>query len=81
MLTNISNILINVEIDKHNRIKWNDESSKSLVISDYQMFEASRAFGSAGWAPPEQWLGRLTRFELSNVKVTLRIVYGSFFTR
>ena len=42
------------------RMRWKNGSNypKSVVISDFQIFETEEIFGSAGWAPPEQWLGQ-----------------------
>ena len=68
-----SNILINVYKDDHNMMKWKSGKNhpKSVVITDFgiSLFIRKRASeygrrvryksstGTAGWAPPEQWLG------------------------
>ena len=58
--TRLSNILINVHKDGSKKMRWKRGSNypKSVVISDFQIFETDEIFGSAGWAPPEQWLGQ-----------------------
>ena len=47
--------------DGSKRMRWKNGSNypKSVVISDFQIFETDEIFGSAGWAPPEQWLGQI----------------------
>ena len=57
--TRLSNILIKVHKDGSKKMRWKNGSDypKSVVISDFQLFETDEIFGSVGWAPPEQWLG------------------------
>ena len=60
-----SNILINVHKDEGNKMKWKSGTTnpKSVVITDFgistsiRVSDYKRAVGTAGWAPPEQWLG------------------------
>ena len=61
--TGQSNILINVHKDGSKKMRWKNGSDypKSVVITDFQIFDTDEIFGSAGWAPPEQWLGQLIR--------------------
>ena len=48
-------------------MKWNKNDPKSVVVTDYSIFETSRGFGTAGWAPPEQWTGEIIeRFQQKN---------------
>ena len=59
-----SNISINVYKDGHKKMKWKSgkDYPKSVVITDFgisssiRVSEYRRANGTAGWAPPEQWL-------------------------
>ena len=50
--------------DKSKYMRWKSEKPKSAVITDFgistsiRVSEYKRAVGTAGWAPPEQWLGR-----------------------
>ena len=44
-------------------MKWKNgpDNPKSVVITDFQIFEKvdkTSIFGTAGWAPPEQWIGQ-----------------------
>ena len=61
-----SNILINVHKEGENKMKWKSGHPKSAVITDFgistsiRVSEYKRAVGTAGWAPPEQWLGQFT---------------------
>ena len=57
-----SNILLNVNTEK----KWKSgaENSKSVVITDFgistsiRVSDHKKSAGTAGWAPPEQWIGK-----------------------
>ena len=68
MLTFSSNILLHVHKDEANRMKWKSGPSypKSVVITDFgisrsiRVSEQKRGVGTAGWAPPEQWIGQLS---------------------
>ena len=51
--------MINVKKDEFNRVRWNE---KDVVITDYEISQSRQARGTAGWAPPEQWLGQIKRF-------------------
>ena len=52
-------------INVHENMKWKSGKNypKSVVITDFSISsslngsEYKRAVGTAGWAPPEQWLG------------------------
>ena len=58
MLTKASNILINIERNEIDDVKWN---GKDVVITDYQIFKQDRVSGTPGWAPSEQWLRQFKR--------------------
>ena len=53
-------------INVHENMKWKNGKNypKSVVITDFSIStsikdsEYKRAVGTAGWAPPEQWLGQ-----------------------
>ena len=65
----LSNILLNVYLDEKNKMKWKHgvEYPKSIVITDFgissffRVGEYKRAVGTAGWAPPEQFLDRFSK--------------------
>ena len=68
--TTTSNILINVYSDEDKFMRWKCEENKhtkSAVITDFgistsiRVSEYKRPVGTAGWAPPEQWLGHVTK--------------------
>ena len=71
-----SNILINVHKDAKNKMKWKSgiKYPKSVVITDFgistsiRVSEYKRAVGTAGWAPPEQWLGQFMKWYLTSDK-------------
>ena len=60
--------MINVHKNEEKRMKWKSgpDYPKSVVITDFgistsiRVSEYKRAFGTIGWAPPEQWLGQYT---------------------
>ena len=56
--TKVSNILINVYRNGGEKMKWKKSDHKSVVITDIQIFEKISELGTAGWAPPEQYLGQ-----------------------
>ena len=66
----LSNILINVHKDSENKMRWKsgDAFPKSVVITDFgistsiRVSDYKRAVGTAGWAPPEQWLGQFMKW-------------------
>ena len=64
--TKASNILINVYSDQDKFMRWKSEKLKSAVLTDFgistsiRVSEFKRPVGTAGWAPPEQWLGHVT---------------------
>ena len=49
-------------------MKWKsgEDHPKSVVITDFgisrRVGEYRRANGTAGWAPPEQWLGQFMKW-------------------
>ena len=61
---------MHVHKDKLNRMKWKNGSKypKSVVITDFgistsiRVGEYARGIGTAGWAPPEQWLGQFQKW-------------------
>ena len=65
----LSNILLNVYFDEKNKMKWKHgiEYPKSIVITDFgissffRVGEYKPACGTAGWAPPEQFLDRFSK--------------------
>ena len=56
--TKLSNILINVDKNGGKKMKWKNSDPKSVVITDIQILENMSVLGTAGWAPPEQYLGQ-----------------------
>ena len=44
-------------------MKWKSENAKSVVITDFgistsiRVSDYKKSVGTAGWAPPEQWIG------------------------
>ena len=50
--------MINVYQDKYNKWKWKTGSNypKSVVITDFQIFDTDEIFGSVGWSAPEKLL-------------------------
>ena len=60
--TLLSNILLNV----NENLKWKSgaENPKSVVITDFgistsiRVSDHKKSAGTAGWAPPEQWIGK-----------------------
>ena len=89
--TSFSNILLNVYKDINGKFKWKsgDENPKSVVITDFGIssfflsIDQQESAGTAGWAPPEQWIGKfyvpwvfsLPRF---NVKENLKCFKTKF---
>ena len=57
--------MINVHKENNRKMKWKSgpDHPKSVVITDFgistsiRVSDYKRAVGTAGWAPPEQWLG------------------------
>ena len=56
--------MINIHKDEENKLKWKsgNEHPRSVVITDIAILSAPdkefmSGMGTAGWAPPEQWLG------------------------
>ena len=62
--------MINVHKDDEKKMKWKSgkDHPKSVVITDFgistsiRVSEYKRAVGTAGWAPPEQWLGQFMKW-------------------
>ena len=58
--------MLNVYKDIHGKFKWKsgEENQKSVVITDFGISNSIRVSdhktlsGTAGWAPPEQWIGK-----------------------
>ena len=59
--------MINVHRDEENNMKWKSGATnpKSLAITDFSGITSirlnrdyMRGAGTAGWAPPEQWIGQ-----------------------
>ena len=60
------NVHKNVQKDAEGKettmIRWKSDDTKSAVITDFgistsiRVKDYKRAVGTAGWAPPEQWL-------------------------
>ena len=57
--------MINIHKDEENKLKWKSgkEHPQSAVITDLTITNARTVefmsgMGTAGWAPPEQWLGQ-----------------------
>jgi len=63
-----SNILLNVYKEGENKMKWKSGNPKSAVITDFgistsiRVSDYKRAAGTAGWAPPEQWLDQCMKW-------------------
>ena len=63
--TFVSNILLDVYKDTNGKYKWKsgEENPKSVVITDFgisnsiRVSDHKKSAGTAGWAPPEQWIG------------------------
>ena len=63
--TSLSNILLNVYEDIDGKFKWKsgEENPKSVVITDFgisnsiRVSDHKKSAGTAGWTPPEQWIG------------------------
>ena len=61
-----SNISLNVHKEGDLKMKWKsgEQHPKSVVISDFGISTSIRngdykkSVGTAGWAPPEQWIGK-----------------------
>ena len=60
----LSNILLNVHSEPgESYMKWKSENAKSVVITDFgistsiRVSDYKKSVGTAGWAPPEQWIG------------------------
>ena len=61
-----SNILLNVHKKGDLNMKWKsgDQNPKSVVITDFgistsiRVSDYKKSVGTAGWAPPEQWIGK-----------------------
>ena len=57
--------MINVHKENNRKMKWKSgmDHPKSVVITDFGISTSilvsdyKRGVGTAGWAPPEQWLG------------------------
>ena len=57
-------------INVHENMKWKSGKNypKSVVITDFSIASSlndsddKRAVGTAGWAPPEQWLGQYMKW-------------------
>ena len=58
-------------INVHENMKWKSGKNypKSVVITDFSNASSlndsthyKRAVGTAGWAPPEQWLGQYMKW-------------------
>ena len=56
--------MINIHKDEKNKLKWKSgyEDWQSVAITDITISSAPKqefmsGMGTAGWAPPEQWLG------------------------
>ena len=62
--------MVNVHKNEEKMMKWKSgpRYPKSVVITDFgistsiRVSEYNRAVGTAGWAPPEQWLGNFMRW-------------------
>ena len=73
--------MVNVHKDEENKMKWKRGSRypKSVVITDYELAKSIRirerymvVKGTAGWAPPEQWLAQFMKWSVENA-------FGSIF--
>ena len=61
--------MINIYKNHNNKLKWKsgEEHPQSVVItditiSDDPVTEYMSGMGTAGWAPPEQWLGQFMKW-------------------
>ena len=61
--------MLNIYKDNENKLKWKSgiENSHSVVIADITISDAPvteymKGVGTAGWAPPEQWLGQFMKW-------------------
>ena len=56
--------MLNVDKDTNGKFQWKsgEKNPKSVVITDYgissffQSIDQQESAGTAGWAPPEQWI-------------------------
>ena len=62
--------MIRIHKDEDNKIKWKSgkEHPQSVVITDLTITQVDQAeefmsgMGTAGWAPPEQWLSQFMKW-------------------